>query len=109
MVIIQHHQLQILVFNIYGWTGGDTHNEAAQKTNQLCEAIFKELEETPRMPYLIVGDLNASLGTLAAVQEELDKGRIQDLGTISEALEETQGPTPVSHTTVTKVSGETTS
>ena len=45
---------------IYGFTGGETNKEAANRTNDIIKLILEDAKQQPRGPMLIVGDLNAS-------------------------------------------------
>lgn len=52
------HLQQVLIMNIYGWTGGAKHPDTALRTDALLEAARVECDLHPAMPTFLVGDFN---------------------------------------------------
>ena len=62
----------IMVANIYGWTGGSEHQEAAVRTHGLIQVAVDVIAEAGDPPAIIVGDFNADVEALhLAVREDI--------------------------------------
>ena len=64
----------ILFYNVYGYTGAAKDKKAANRTNDILEAIFEDQEQQPKGPAFIVGDLNGDQDTFPALSDKLQEG-----------------------------------
>ena len=44
----------VIVYCMYGWTNGNTHKEAAQRTDGLIKAILEDMAHQPCCPFMVV-------------------------------------------------------
>eukprot|EP00973_Karenia_brevis_P053713 7462704-Karenia_brevis.AAC.1 len=70
--------MQLLVFNIYGLVNADKDQEAAQRTEDMIQAIFDEIQHQPKLPYIITGDFSGSVGTFPSLAERVALGGLID-------------------------------
>ncbi len=70
----------VMFFVIYGWTGGHTDREAAQRTDSLFEAIEEEVAMHPRCPTCICGDVNADVADIPTLEAMVSIGPWTDCG-----------------------------
>ena len=76
------HKQTLTIANLYGWTRGAEDLNQALRTDHLIRVAVNELTVVPdKEPCLIVGDLNADLTNLTAVQHVLSTGW-KDLGAL---------------------------
>ena len=72
----------ITIANVYGWTRGDEDEHQAMRTELLIQTAHRELAMAPDTePCFLVGDLNASLQSIHAVQQMQASGWT-DLGSV---------------------------
>lgn len=62
-----------LVYNIYGYTGGETNKEAANRTNDIIKVIPEDAKQQLRGPVLIDGDLNSSASNKSNLEIKLKR------------------------------------
>ena len=68
------------VYNVYGWTGGDTNDEAAMRTDDILAIITEDCDLRPGTPALICGDINAATDRIPSIQERIESGEWIDCG-----------------------------
>ena len=73
-------QVTLLVYNLYGWTNGNTCREAAARTNSLIQAILEDMALQPPGPMLVLGDINGDPATFHDLQQALNKHTLLDVG-----------------------------
>ena len=73
-------EVTILVFNIYGWTGGDQKSQHLQRTDDLVCIAEEECCHHPGAFCLIVGDFNASEGKLPTLTQMVTENGWTDCG-----------------------------
>ena len=72
---------EVLIANVYGYTGGHTDLEAAQGTDDIIAVIIDEIAKKVRkIPILIVGDLNADVDDLPLLHDLIVEHRWRDCG-----------------------------
>jgi ribonuclease HI len=71
---------------IYGATNGEKSDDAVAITNQCIEAIMQDVRCQVEVPFLIAGDVNATVARIPALQEAVDDGIITDVGAFASTL-----------------------
>eukprot|EP00969_Alexandrium_andersonii_P130387 5765308-Alexandrium_andersonii.AAC.1 len=66
-------QRPLRIANVYGWTDADSKPEARTNTEKMMSALFDELA-SHSTPFLVLGDLNASVGVLPSVHDRVVAG-----------------------------------
>ena len=74
----------VLVYNLYGWTNAAKDKNAANRTNDMLEAIIDDMEKQPPGPTLVLGDLNGDVGNFKILQEVVKDGTLIDVGAQAE-------------------------
>ena len=64
----------VIAYNFYGWAGGHDDPAAAKRSDAGLAAIFREAQAQGDDFALIMGDFNAELPDLPAVEEALAAG-----------------------------------
>ena len=72
--------VNILVFNVYGYSGGNQSKKLAARTDRLLRAILDEVQAQPKAPTLIVGDLNGDVEDFPIFAAAVKDGIFCDLG-----------------------------
>ena len=72
---------EVMIANVYGYTGGHTDLEAAQGTDEIIAVVIEETEKkVKRIPIMIVGDLNADIDDLPLLRDLISEHRWRDCG-----------------------------
>ena len=73
-------QATVLVYNLYGWTNGNTCKEASDRTNSLFQAILEDIALQPPGPVLVMGDINGDPDTFPDLQQAICTHSLLDVG-----------------------------
>ena len=68
----------------YGYIGGETNKEAANRTNDIIKIILEDAKQHPRGTMMIVGNLNSSTCKIASLDIESKESRLIDMGAQAE-------------------------
>ena len=79
LVVLSKH-CSMVIYCIYGFTGGSTDCHAASKTNAIMECIFHENTAQGNPPCLIVGDINCLTTDLTFMRHLLGSANYVDVG-----------------------------
>eukprot|EP00973_Karenia_brevis_P093592 12418051-Karenia_brevis.AAC.1 len=77
--IILPSNVLLIVVNIYGWTNGHISAKSSQRTNDMLQIVFQELQSQPVGPRVILGDLNADPQDIPSLQDQLDQSHFIDI------------------------------
>ena len=75
--------LFVSIYAIYGATNGDGDELAAAQTDSILQHILADCDLQPKGPKLIVGDLNASLHSLPAIEAAIKDDLFTNVGSIA--------------------------
>ncbi len=56
----------VLIYNVYGWTSAAKNKGQAQRTDDILDMIFSDVQQQPKGPVFIAGDLNGDVGSFPA-------------------------------------------
>ena len=70
------------IMNVYVWSGASSDASLMERSDDLMDIIFTELENYSGSPWIIVGDFNADLQDFPSVSSALDSGECFDLGAL---------------------------
>ena len=73
----------VLMWNVYGWTGADGDEEVAQRSDDMMQIVHEETAQHPGVLALMVGDFNATSGTLPTLEHLEQTGQWIDVGAIA--------------------------
>ena len=74
--------IPLILLSLYGWAGADHDNDCVERTDALVSAARLEVAIANDTPTFVVGDLNASIHRLPALQEALDMQDWIDIGNL---------------------------
>ena len=83
-----------LVYNLYAHTNGENCNGAAERTKDIIRIILDDIKQQPKGPVLILGDLNCRTAMIQCLQDELEQGRLIDVGVQAQKM---ANPVKTSH------------
>ena len=75
--------VHVYVYIVYGWTGADTSDEAAARTDDLLCLCHRDSLLQADGPKLFVGDFNGSIHTFPTFNSEIRNGQLHDIGAIA--------------------------
>ena len=78
-------EVHVMTYVVYGWTGADTDNSVASRTDNLLCIIHQDMLMQQPGPKLIVGDLNGTLAKFEAFNELVNTNQLVDIGAIASA------------------------
>ena len=72
-----------LVYVIYGHTNGNGDPEARGRTDDLLGLIFLDMDMQVPGPKFVMGDFNATVQNLPHLSDQIEKGKVYDIGAIA--------------------------
>ena len=76
---------QVMLVNMYGWTGANTRDDSAEKTDDLCCIVLAEIESWNSPLVIWTGDMNGDLERFPILADAVDRGMLVDLGAVADA------------------------